>query len=125
MSGMDQYKQALAAKAAAISQSVRNRRPLEIEHTAEACEQTVFASEREMAVLALERDSRVLREVRLALDKLEDGSYGTCESCEEAISAKRLNAVPWTRHCVQCQERIDRDSGTAPGNPAWLNPRAA
>ena len=45
-----------------------------------------------------------LRLVDEALDRLESGDYGVCLSCEEAIPAKRLRAVPWARYCVPCQE---------------------
>ncbi len=47
-----------------------------------------------------------LRLVDEALDRLETGEYGICLACEEPISAKRLNAVPWAKHCVPCQERM-------------------
>jgi DnaK suppressor protein len=51
-------------------------------------------------------DMKLLREISDALRRLEHGSYGTCLECEEPISVKRLNAVPWARYCVTCQEAI-------------------
>ena len=51
-------------------------------------------------------DIRLLREIEDALRRLEQGTYGTCMECEEPISIKRLNAVPWARYCVTCQEAI-------------------
>lgn len=39
-----------------------------------------------------------------ALSRIADGSYGECQECGEKISVKRLEAVPWARHCIQCQE---------------------
>ena len=50
-------------------------------------------------------DVEVLREIDDALDRLRDGSYGTCMDCGITISKKRLEAVPWARFCVTCQER--------------------
>jgi len=50
-------------------------------------------------------DMAVLREIEDALDRLRDGTYGTCMDCGIAISRKRLEAVPWARYCVTCQER--------------------
>ncbi len=47
-----------------------------------------------------------LRMVEEALDRLESGDYGACLNCEEPIPAKRLQAVPWARYCVKCQEEI-------------------
>src|SRR5579872_5566835 len=51
-------------------------------------------------------DMKLLREISDALQRIEQGTYGTCMECEEPISIKRLEAVPWARYCVACQERI-------------------
>ena len=51
-------------------------------------------------------DMKLLREISDALRRMEHGSFGVCPECEEPISAKRLDAVPWARYCVTCQERI-------------------
>ncbi|MSO24133.1 MAG: TraR/DksA family transcriptional regulator [Acidobacteria bacterium] len=45
-----------------------------------------------------------LQLVNEALARLEAGSFGVCIACETEISQKRLEAVPWTRHCISCQE---------------------
>jgi DnaK suppressor protein len=45
-----------------------------------------------------------LKEVEAALDRLRFGDYGTCEGCEDGISDRRLNAIPWARYCLTCQE---------------------
>src|SRR5258707_626021 len=50
-------------------------------------------------------DMEVLREIDDALDRLKDGTYGTCMDCGISISRKRLDAVPWALYCVTCQER--------------------
>ena len=51
-------------------------------------------------------DMKLLREISDALHRIDQGAYGTCMECEEPISAKRLDAVPWARFCVTCQELI-------------------
>ena len=53
-------------------------------------------------------DMKLLREIADALHRIEDGSYGSCMECDEPISPKRLNAVPWARYCVACQEAISQ-----------------
>jgi DnaK suppressor protein len=58
-------------------------------------------------------DMKLLREVSGALHRIETGQYGVCLECEEPISAKRLDAVPWARYCVTCQEAVA--SGIASG----------
>ena len=51
-------------------------------------------------------DMKLLREISDALHRLDQDAYGICMECEEPISAKRLDAVPWARYCVTCQEMI-------------------
>jgi DnaK suppressor protein len=51
-------------------------------------------------------DMKLLREVQGALQRIKNGTYGMCMHCEETISPKRLDAVPWARYCVPCQEEI-------------------
>lgn len=51
-------------------------------------------------------DMKLLREVSAALRRVQEGTYGTCPECDEPISAKRLEALPWARFCVKCQEKI-------------------
>jgi len=51
-------------------------------------------------------DSKLLREISGALRRIEQGTYGECRECGEPISIKRLEAVPWARYCVTCQEAV-------------------
>ncbi len=51
-------------------------------------------------------DMKLLREISGALKRIELGSYGVCPECEEDISTKRLDAVPWARYCVTCQDLV-------------------
>lgn len=58
-------------------------------------------------------DYQALRLVQTAIDRIETGDFGVCESCEEPISEKRLRAIPWARYCVRCQEQIQRENEEA------------
>ena len=51
-------------------------------------------------------DMKLLREVEDAIRRIGRGTYGICHQCEEPISAKRLEAVPWAKYCVSCQEEV-------------------
>jgi DnaK suppressor protein len=51
-------------------------------------------------------DMKLLREISDALHRIDTDTYGICMECEEPISTKRLDAVPWARYCVTCQEMI-------------------
>ena len=49
-----------------------------------------------------------LQLVEKALSRLREGSFGECVACGKEINAKRLEAVPWTRHCIECQEKLEQ-----------------
>jgi DnaK suppressor protein len=106
---LERYKSALEAKKAELSANLRNREDIAIEKTPDAIDEVQLAGERELAILNLDRESSLLRNVRASLARMADGSYGTCMHCEEEISPKRLNAVPWTAFCIKCQEAADRN----------------
>jgi DnaK suppressor protein len=59
-----------------------------------------------------ENERTKLRLVEEALAKIDEGTYGVCERCEEAIPIKRLELLPFTRYCVQCQTELERESAT-------------
>ena len=60
-------------------------------------------------------DRRLLRDVVSALQRIEDGSYGSCERCGETIAEKRLEALPFARHCITCQRLVEEEERTAAG----------
>lgn len=43
-----------------------------------------------------------------ALKRMKAGSYGLCANCEEEVQQKRLDAVPWAKYCIECQEKQER-----------------
>lgn len=51
-----------------------------------------------------ENDNRQLVLINEALERLDDDEYGICQNCEEEINTRRLDAVPWARYCLKCQE---------------------
>jgi DnaK suppressor protein len=57
---------------------------------------------KELALTNMEREIRTLAEVELSLRRLEAGEYGVCGGCGEPIPEVRLQALPWTRLCVEC-----------------------
>jgi DnaK suppressor protein len=105
---LEKHKTTLEAKRAELSVGLRNRADIAIEKTPDALDEVQLAGERELAIRNLDRESSLLRSVRGALARIEDGSYGVCLHCEEEIKPKRLDAVPWTKYCIRCQEAADR-----------------
>ena len=53
-------------------------------------------------------ERQLLQMVEGALTRIREGNFGECISCGKEINAKRLEAVPWTRHCIECQEKLEQ-----------------
>src|SRR5438876_1125422 len=60
-------------------------------------------------------NNRLLRDVVSALQRIDDGSFGNCERCGETIGDKRLEALPFARHCIGCQRLIGLERAPASG----------
>jgi DnaK suppressor protein len=110
---LNKFKQILEAKQAELADVLRKRDEIAIEKSPDAIDEVTRAAERELAIRNLDRESNLLRNVRLALRRIDDGSYGVCAHCEEDISPKRLAAVPWAPFCIRCQELADRNEREA------------
>src|SRR5690348_1891026 len=55
-----------------------------------------------------ENDSRQIILINEALERIEDDEYGLCQNCEKEINPKRLDAIPWARYCLNCQELVEQ-----------------
>jgi len=53
-------------------------------------------------------EREIVRRIDAALERVEAGTYGECVHCKKKVQVKRLEAVPWARHCIECQELQDR-----------------
>ena len=102
-------QEVLERKVAELGRVLRKRDDIAIEKSADQMDEIQYATERDLAIRNVDRESALLRQVKAALRRIHDGSFGTCVECESAISPKRLAAVPWAPRCIQCQEAADRD----------------
>ena len=105
---------ALRSKAHQIRLGLIGREAIAVKTTAEAMEQVSLATERDMAVQQVERESRLLREVESTLVRLGDRVYGLCIDCDDEIHAKRLAAIPWASRCIHCQNVAERMEASSP-----------
>lgn len=55
-----------------------------------------------------ENESRQLTMINEALERIEDDEYGLCQNCENNVNVKRLNAIPWARYCLDCQQLVEQ-----------------
>ena len=104
-----EFRKALEMKQAELGNGSRSRDALAIEPGSDEMDRIQRASERESAIDKLERNSSRALEVREALRRVEDGTFGICSYCEEDIHPKRLAAIPWASSCITCQESAERE----------------
>jgi DnaK suppressor protein len=106
---MGGFQEILEQKEAELVQELRTRDGITIENSADQMDQIQNASERDLAIRNVDREFILLREVKAALRRIHDGSFGTCIECEWSINPNRLAAVPWASRCIVCQEAADRN----------------
>jgi DnaK suppressor protein len=70
-------------------------------------DRAVYDSERNFTLRIRDRESMLIKKIRKSLQDIEEGVYGTCESCGEDIAIERLKARPVTRHCIRCKTIIE------------------
>lgn len=63
--------------------------------------------EREKSFFYAQRDGRLLYHIDMALERIKEGTYGRCESCDKYIKKSRLEAVPHARFCFECKSKED------------------
>ena len=102
-------KQLVESKLAEVTNPVGWRDSIAVRTTADPADSTQQTIEREMATRGLSRNASLVRELRAALNRIADGSYGTCVDCEESIQPRRLAAVPWAARCLYCQENAEAE----------------
>jgi DnaK suppressor protein len=66
-----------------------------------------FTASKESLFARASHDRSRLRLIQRALERVNDGSFGICVECEGPIGMKRLQALPWASHCIQCQEQAE------------------
>jgi DnaK suppressor protein len=107
---LKQRRAVLETKLGELLATFQDRSGLAVENSADLIDTISMATDRDVLVQQMNINARVLGEVRHALATLDRGEYGVCEDCEQAIGPRRLDAIPWTRVCVKCQEIRDHDS---------------
>ena len=63
------------------------------------------------------RESRLIKKLKQALERIENGTYGICEECEEEITIKRLEARPVTTKCIDCKENEEQTELSTKSSP--------
>ena len=66
--------------------------------------------DREISFILTDREREKVQEIQEALERVDEGTYGMCESCESEIAEARLAALPFTRLCVNCQAEREKEA---------------
>ena len=80
---------------------------IHIHQVADPADMTQESADRDVMVQILDRESTLVRRLRTAIARINDGSYGLCLKCEEKIAPARLRAIPWAELCLRCQEKAE------------------
>ena len=75
--------------------------------SADIIDQASTDIDRNYTLRICDRESRLIRKIKTALTKIEDGTFGICESCDEEIGFERLKARPVTSYCIRCKTKME------------------
>jgi len=106
---LNRFQAILIAQVAELERGTSRREGITVERSADQLDEIQAASQRAIAVCNLDREFNQLRHARAALGRIQEGTFGTCQECDQDIHPKRLEAVPWAACCIQCQEAADRN----------------
>ena len=94
-----------------LAKTESERRDLGGKKRGDEGEQAALSYHRDLLHSQTDSGRSQLRLVADALDRLDTDEFGICEECGRAIGLKRLEAVPWTAYCRDCQEEVESESG--------------
>ena len=108
----DKYRKRLLVRQEELILDISRNRQVTDETVDEQAQDMVdratSAYTREFAFSLSEADRKALLLIEQALLRIEQGTYGVCVHCQGVVQEKRLEAVPWARHCLECQEMQDK-----------------
>ncbi len=108
---LEQYRHALEARIAELDHSVasaeRDARALGAK-TADALDQAAQEYEKQAVLHKANADRQLRTNLTEALARIREGTFGECANCGGGIEPKRLEALPFARYCIKCQEEMER-----------------
>jgi DnaK suppressor protein len=109
---MEKYRRLLHEKKNSLTAELAKARHAEEETTEEAtqdiADKAVSSYTREFLYSLTDAERNTLLQIDQALSRIDEGAFGSCQNCNTLMSEKRLNAVPWAPHCVDCQELAEK-----------------
>lgn len=109
---IERYKKSLQARHRelrhALAQTQRESPTAQHDYGKDEGDRANTSLARELDLGQKSRDRALLTSVDAALKRISGGTFGQCLNCEQEINVKRLEAIPWVRYCITCQELMDR-----------------
>ncbi len=93
-----------------LDEEIREGKENELDEGMDTYDLASEERDREINLILGDRDRDKLQAIEDALDRIEEGEYGLCEKCEEEIAQARIEALPFTRLCVACQEQLEKEA---------------
>ena len=99
-----------------VEKSNQNVRDGDVGHIADISDDAARAYNRQLEGELGEQEWQKLKQVDLAIEKINEGSYGICSNCEGKIPEARLEIVPYTEFCTQCLSEMEKNQQTTHTN---------
>ena len=91
-----------------VSRTAQDGREADLESAQDVADRAANSYTKEFLFSQSNSERQTLQMVDGALDRIREGTFGECIACGTEINPKRLEAVPWTRHCIACQEKVEQ-----------------
>ena len=91
-----------------MNRTAQDGRETDVESALDIADRAANSYNKEFLFHQSNNERQLLQMVDGALSRIREGTFGACISCGSEINAKRLEAVPWTRHCIACQEKLEK-----------------
>jgi DnaK suppressor protein len=91
-----------------VTEAEMSSRERDLEATQDPADMAANAYTKELLISMSANDRKLLTLIDEALERVEAGEYGECINCAEPVQEKRLDAVPWARYCLKCQDLQER-----------------
>jgi DnaK suppressor protein len=109
---VDQFKKKLESRLQelrrTVSRTEQDGRTVDDDSAQDIADRAASSYNKEFLFHQSNNERQTLQMVESALSRIREGSFGECVSCGNEINPKRLEAVPWTRHCIECQEKLEK-----------------
>ncbi len=91
-----------------VTRNEQDGRSADLDTAQDVADRASSSYQKEFLFHQSSNDRQLLQMVEGALSRIREGTFGECISCGNEINAKRLEAVPWTRYCIECQEKLEK-----------------